>query len=63
MKVLIKTCFFSVWDFDKKPPKFISHAKPQHEQFDTSTQISSVSLMGQKNARESGYQAKLKYYT
>ncbi len=27
---------FAFWAFDKKPPKFISHAKPVLEQFDSS---------------------------
>jgi len=31
---------FAFWAFDKKPPKFISRAKPDAEQFDTSTEVS-----------------------
>jgi hypothetical protein len=31
---------FAYWAFDKNPPKFISRAKPEDEQFDTSTEVS-----------------------
>jgi hypothetical protein len=35
---------FAFWAFDKKPPKFISRAKPLEEQFDSSVAVSSASL-------------------
>jgi hypothetical protein len=33
---LHKVMLFSFWVFDKKPPKFISRAKPPQQQFDSS---------------------------
>jgi hypothetical protein len=33
---------FVFWDFDKKPPKFISRAKPEKDQFDTSSSSTST---------------------
>jgi hypothetical protein len=33
---------FAFWAFDKKPPKFISRAKPESDQFDTSQPASAV---------------------
>jgi hypothetical protein len=36
---LHKLLLFTFWAFDKKPPKFISRAKPVAEQFDTSQAI------------------------
>jgi hypothetical protein len=35
---LHKVMLFSFWVFDKKPPKFISRAKPPQQQFDSSSQ-------------------------
>jgi hypothetical protein len=39
---LHKLLFFAFWAFDKKPPKFISRAKPVAEQFDTSRGLDSA---------------------
>jgi hypothetical protein len=33
---------FAFWAFDKKPPKFISRAKPENDQFDTSSSSTST---------------------
>jgi hypothetical protein len=33
---------FAFWAFDKKPPKFISRAKPEQDQFDTSSSASTA---------------------
>jgi hypothetical protein len=35
---LHKVMLFSFWVFDKKPPKFISRAKPPQQQFDSSSE-------------------------
>jgi hypothetical protein len=42
MKLLmcIPCCCLHFGHLIKKPPKFISRAKPEHEQFDTSTEVS-----------------------
>jgi hypothetical protein len=40
---------FAFWAFDKKPPKFISWAKPVDEQFDTSTEVSAQNVKQKKS--------------
>ena len=46
---LHKVMLFSFWVFDKKPPKFISRAKPPQQQFDSSSQAAeSVDSRNQK---------------
>jgi hypothetical protein len=46
---LHKVMLFSFWVFDKKPPKFISRAKPPQQQFDSSSQAAELSEDGLKD--------------
>jgi len=49
---LQKLLLFAFWVFDKKPPKFVSHSKPEEQPFDTSTATSNVLAKGDNNARK-----------
>jgi hypothetical protein len=43
---------FAFWAFDKKPPKFISRAKPESEQFDTSVAASECDKVAETSQRK-----------
>jgi len=46
---------FAFWAFDKKPPKFISWAKPEKDQFDTSSSSTSTEPPLCKRSKTTNY--------